>query len=143
MKKLVALLLTLCMVLSVMVFASAETLTGSAQGFGSEVKVELTVEDGKIVDLKVKDSGESYPVPRKDSVGKVIAAIIEANGTEGVDVNTGATFTCAAVVEAVNKSHRLRLQRQCYRQGHLLRHSPDSGRDPLLCGDSACRQYRF
>ena len=104
MKKLVALLLTLCMVLSVMVFASAETLTGSAQGFGSEVKVELTVEDGKIVDLKVKDSGESYPVPRKDSVGKVIAAIIEANGTEGVDVNTGATFTCAAVVEAVNKA---------------------------------------
>ena len=80
MKKLVALLLTLCMVLSVMVFASAETLTGSAQGFGSEVKVELTVEDGKIVDLKVKDSGESYPVPRKDSVGKVISAIIEANG---------------------------------------------------------------
>ncbi len=104
MKKLVALLLALCMVLSVMVFASAETLTGSAQGFGSEVKVELTVEDGKIIDLEVKDSGESYPVPRKDSVGKVIAAIIEANGTEGVDINTGATFTCAAVVEAVNKA---------------------------------------
>lgn len=70
MKKLVALLLTLCMVLSVMVFASAETLTGSAQGFGSEVKVELTVEDGKIVDLKVKDSGESYPVPGKTVLEK-------------------------------------------------------------------------
>ena len=50
------------------------------------------------------DSGETYPVAREDSVEKVVAAIIEANGTDGVDVNTGATFTCTAIVEAVNKA---------------------------------------
>ena len=37
MKKLVALLLSLCLAFSMLVVASAETKTGSAQGFGSEV----------------------------------------------------------------------------------------------------------
>ena len=106
MKKLVSLLLTLCLVLGMVVMASAdaETKTGSAQGFGSEVKVTVTVDDGKITAIDVDDSGETYPVARADSVEKVIAAIIANNGTDGVDVNTGATFTCTAVVEAVNKA---------------------------------------
>ena len=104
MKKMVSLLLTLCLVLGCMAFASAEAKTGAAQGFGSEVKVTVTVDDGKITAIDVDDSGESYPVARADSVEKVIAAIIESNGTDGVDVNTGATFTCKAVVEAVNKA---------------------------------------
>ena len=57
MKKLVALLLSLCLVLGMVAFASAEEKTGSAQGFGSEVKVTVTVEDGKITGLEVDDSG--------------------------------------------------------------------------------------
>ena len=104
MKKLVALLLSLCLAFGMLAVASAETKTGAAQGFGSEVKVTVTVEDGKITAIDADDSGESYPVARADSVEKVIAAIIEANGTDGVDVNTGATFTCTAIVEAVNKA---------------------------------------
>ena len=104
MKKLVALLLSLCLAFGMLAVASAETKTGAAQGFGSEVKVTVTVEDGKITAIEADDSGESYPVAREDSVEKVIAAIIEANGTDGVDVNTGATFTCNAIVEAVNKA---------------------------------------
>jgi len=104
MKKLVALLLSLCLAFGMLAIASAETKTGAAQGFGSEVKVTVTVEDGKITAIDVDDSGETYPVAREDSVEKVIAAIIEANGTDGVDVATGATFTCTAIVEAVNKA---------------------------------------
>ena len=104
MKKLVALLLSLCLAFGMLAVASAETKTGAAQGFGSEVKVTVTVEDGKITAIDADDSGESYPVARADSVEKVIAAIIEANGTDGVDVKTGATFTCTAIVEAVNKA---------------------------------------
>lgn len=104
MKKLVALLLSLCLAFGMLAVASAETKTGAAQGFGSEVKVTVTVEDGKITAIEADDSGESYPVAREDSVEKVIAAIIEANGTDGVDVNTGATFTCTAIVDAVNKA---------------------------------------
>ena len=104
MKKLVALLLSICLAFGMLAVASAdaETKTSSAQGFGSEVTVTVTVEDGKITAIDVDDKGETYPVARVDSVEKVIAAIIEANGTEGVDVNTGATFTCTAIVNAVN-----------------------------------------
>ena len=78
--------------------------TATAKGFASDVTVAVTMEGEKITALTVDDSGESYPVAREDSVEKVIAAIIEANGTEGVDVNTGATFTCTAIVNAVNEA---------------------------------------
>ena len=101
MKKIVALFLCFCLVFGMTAIASAETKTASAQGFGSEVKVTVTIEDRKITNVEVDDSGETYPVARADSVEKVIAAIIEANGTDGVDVKTGATFTCTAIVEAV------------------------------------------
>ena len=70
MKKLVALLLSLCLAFGMLAVASAETKTGSAQGFGSEVKVTVTVEDGKITAIDVDDSGETYPVAREDSVEK-------------------------------------------------------------------------
>ena len=70
MKKLVALLLSLCLAFGMLAVASAETKTGAAQGFGSEVKVTVTVEDGKITAIDVDDSGETYPVAREDSVEK-------------------------------------------------------------------------
>ncbi len=103
MKKLIALVLSLCLLLGCMAFASAETKTASAQGFGSTVTVTAEVENGKITRLEVDDSGESYPVKKEDSVLKVVAAILENGTTEGVDAKTGATFTCNAVIEAVNK----------------------------------------
>ena len=105
MKKLVSLLLCLCMLLGLSAVAEGGTLTGSAQGFASQVGVEFTVEDGKITSLIVDDSGETYPtagIAREDSVEQLIAAILEAGTTEGVDVTTGATFTSTAVVEAIN-----------------------------------------
>ena len=106
MKKLVSLLLCLCMVLSLFAVAeSGGTITGSAQGFASPVGVEFTVEDGKITALTVDDSGETYPsagIDRAASVEQLIAAILEAGSTEGIDTATGATFTSKAVVEAIN-----------------------------------------
>ena len=76
MKKLVALLLSLCLILGMTAFASAEEKTGSAQGFGSEVKVTVTVEDGKITGLDVDDSGETYSLAgfnRADTVEKLMS----------------------------------------------------------------------
>ena len=82
MKKIVALILSLCLAMSMLAFASAdaETKTGSAQGFASEVKVEMTIEDGKITALTVDDSGETYPsagIDRAASVEKLIEAILD------------------------------------------------------------------
>ena len=106
MKKIVAMLLSLCMLAGCVALAEGgDVLTGSAQGFASEVSVEFTVEDGKITALTVDDSAESYPtagIDRAESVEKLIAAILEAGTTEGVDVTTGATFTSTAVVDAIN-----------------------------------------
>ncbi len=108
MNRIVALLTVLCMLLGCVAFAEgADTLTASAQGFASDVAVEVTVEDGKITALTVDDSAETYPtagIDRAASVEKLIAAIVEAGTTEGVDTATGATFTSTAVVEAVNKA---------------------------------------
>ena len=56
--------------------ADAETRTGAAQGFGSEVKVTVTVEDGKITALDVDDSGETYTLggfDRAETVEKLKA----------------------------------------------------------------------
>ena len=106
MKKLVALFLALCMVFTMLAVASAETetRTASAPGFGGDVQVTITLEDGKITGIVTDWSTESFPVAPADSVEKVQDAIIAANGTDGVDVNTGATVTCTAIVEAVNKA---------------------------------------
>ena len=107
MKKLVALFLTLCMVLGMAAFASAEVKEGSAQGFASEVKVTVTVEDGKIVALEVDDSGESYPTAgfaKEETIDKLVEAILAAGTIEGVDMVTGATVTQTAVLEAVGKA---------------------------------------
>ena len=106
MKKFIALLLSFCLVFGMLAMASAETetRTASAAGFGGDVTVTVTLEDGKIVDVQTDWSTESFPVAPEDSVLKVQKAIVDANGTDGVDVNTGATVTCTAIVEAVNKA---------------------------------------
>jgi len=107
MKKTLALLLALCLVLGTAAVASAETITGSAQGFASEVKVEATVEDGRITALTVDDSNESYAtagIKREDSVEKLISAILESGTIDGVDTSTGATFTSKAVVAALESA---------------------------------------
>ena len=65
MKKLVSLILILCLVLGCMAFASAETQTASARGFASDVTVEVTLEDGKVTGLTVDDSGPPGRVETK------------------------------------------------------------------------------
>ena len=109
MKKLVALLLSFCLAFGMLAVASAdaETKTGAAQGFASEVKVIVTVEDGKITAIEVDDSGETYPVAgfvRADTVEKLIEAIVAAGTIDGVDTVAGATVTQNAVLEAVGKA---------------------------------------
>ena len=107
MKKLVALFLSLCLVLGMTAFASAEAKTASAQGFGSEVKVEVTVEDGKVTALTVDDSVETYTLKgyvRAETVEKLIDAIVAAGGVDGVDTVAGATVTQKAILEAVGKA---------------------------------------
>ena len=81
--------------------ASGEVFTGKAQGMG-EVVAEVTVADGKIVDVKLTGENETA------GIGSVVleempAKIIEAQSAD-VDGVTGATITTNAVKAAVNEA---------------------------------------
>ena len=67
MKKLVALLLSLCLVLGCVAFASADgytpgTYEATTQGFGGDVKVEITVDENAITDVKITGDSETPTV---------------------------------------------------------------------------------
>ena len=77
-----------------------EVFTGKAQGMMCEIVAEVTVADGKIVDVKLTGAEET------PSLGGVVLAempakIIEAQSAD-VDGMTGATVTTDAVKAAVN-----------------------------------------
>ena len=101
MKKIVALLLSLCLLLGSAALAegaASGTLEGTAQGFGGPVTVTLTVEDGKIVDASIVGEDET-PGVGGAALEPLAAQLIEAGSAE-IDGVAGATFTSDAVKEA-------------------------------------------
>ena len=112
MKKGLALLMALSVLLSVISAAGAEqtVYTGTAAGFGGQdVTVEVTVEDGKIVGITVDDSTQSYAlagIAKEDSVDKVVAGILADGNTDNypLDTVTGATFTTNAIITVANEA---------------------------------------
>ncbi len=82
----------------------SETLTGSAEGFGGPIEVEVVREGETITAVNVLNHSESVDdiaeVPT--ALEEVPAAIVEANGTDGVEVVSGATYTSNGIIEAVN-----------------------------------------
>ena len=97
MKRFAAMLIALVMVLT-MVPAMAETTTGTAKGFGGDVTVTLTVENGVITDAKAEGADET-PGVGTPALDNLPAAMVAGN-TVNVDVVGGATFTSNAVIEA-------------------------------------------
>ena len=103
MKRISALLLVLCMMLSV-VPAMAEAVTGeaTAQGFGGEVKVTVTVDNGVITNVTAVGADET-PAIGGVAMEKLAAAMME-NNTINVDAMTTATVTSNAVLSAAAES---------------------------------------
>lgn len=96
MKKLLSLVLIL--LLAIPAFAGAETFEAASAGFGGEVKVTLTVENGKIVDAAIVGDGET-PGFGADAL-KPLAEQLVAAGSAEIDGVSGATVTSNAVKEA-------------------------------------------
>ena len=96
MKRLLAFALSVLLVMSG--FAMAETYTATEQGFGGEVSVALTIEDGKLVDVSITGDNET------EGVGKVavekLAEAMKESGTIDVDALTGATISSTAILKA-------------------------------------------
>ena len=77
------------------------TYEGSAKGIGGDVPVTVTVEGGKITAVEVGENSETQGIGSK-AIEQLPAAIVEANGTDGVAAVSGATVTSKAIFEAVN-----------------------------------------
>jgi uncharacterized protein with FMN-binding domain len=74
------------------------TYTGSAQGFGGPVVVELTITDGQIRSLEVVEAqGEDSAY--LNSAMKITDEIVEKQDTE-VDSVSGATFSSKGICDA-------------------------------------------
>ena len=97
MKRISALLIALVMMLT-MVPAMAEEVTGTAKGFGGEVTVTLTIENGVITAAKAEGADET-PGVGTPALEQLPTAMVAGN-TVNVDVVSGATFTSNGVIEA-------------------------------------------
>jgi len=73
---------------------------GSAKGFGGDIKVSVTVENGKITALTVDAPSETAEIGGK-AIPDLTNAIIAKGSVDGVDVVAGATYTSEGVINAV------------------------------------------
>ena len=104
MKKIVSLFLTFCLVLGCLAFASADgaytpgTYEESAQGFGGNVKVQITVDEKSITDVVITGDSETAEIGGK-AIPDLQKQILEKQSAE-IDGVTGASLTSGAVKEA-------------------------------------------
>ncbi len=100
-KRIVSILLATSMMLSLAACgagAKGTTGTGTAKGYGGEISVTLTVEDGVITEAKAEGKEETDTVGGA-ALGKLTEAMVEGN-TIAVDTIAGATITSKGVLEA-------------------------------------------
>lgn len=98
MKKIIALLLAL-MMMSIALCGVAEVYTQSAQGNNGPVTVEVTVENGAVTAITVKEHAETAGIC-DGAFEKIPAAIIDGQ-TLNVDTVAGATNSSNAILNAV------------------------------------------
>lgn len=79
---------------------TAGTYTGTAKGNNADVTVEVVVDASSIKEINITEHAETAGISDA-AFEKVPAAIIEANGTEGVETVSGATNTSKAIISAV------------------------------------------
>ena len=75
------------------------TYTGSAQGFGGAITVEVTLANDEITDIQVTSAPGEDSAYLSQGEG-VISAIISAQSTD-VDTVSGATFSSTGIINAV------------------------------------------
>lgn len=80
------------------------TYTGSAQGFGGQVKASVTFSGTAVTDVRVIQQSETAHVG-DIAFAPLSETIVKANGT-GVDGVSGATFSSYAIKAAVNDAAR-------------------------------------
>lgn len=98
MKRLVSLLLALVLALGLCAAASADTYSATAKGFGGDVTVTLTIEDGKLVKVEAVGEKETNGIGSM-AIEQLPEAMVARNSIE-VDAVASATVTSKAVLAA-------------------------------------------
>ena len=98
MKKLLGILLVVAMLMTSMT-AMADTFEGVGTGLGGEIKLNVTVEDGKITAIEVVSHNET-PGISDPAFAAILPAIID-NQSLAVDAVAGATLTSNGLLAAV------------------------------------------
>lgn len=84
-------------------YASAKYTNGlyraSAKGFGGDVTVEITIQDGHIAGVAAEGPNETPGIGSK-ALAELPGKIVATNGVENVDAIAGATLTSNAVLNA-------------------------------------------
>ncbi len=83
-------------------YAKEKTVFGTAKGFGGELTVSVTLDEQKIIAVKIEKHNET-PGVGTHAIEALPAIIIEKNSTK-VDVISGASYTSRAIIEAVNNA---------------------------------------
>ncbi len=97
-KKTLSVLLALALTLCLGMAGFAEDYTATAKGFGGDVTVTLTVEDGKLTDVKAEGPDETAGIGSM-AIEQLPGAMVERNSVE-VDAVASATVTSTAVLAA-------------------------------------------
>lgn len=74
------------------------TGVGTALGYGSEITLTLTVENGMIVDVRIEAPGET-PSIGMPAIARSRRTMIRKNSMD-IDIISGATITCIAIKTA-------------------------------------------
>ena len=98
MKKILGLILVVAMLMTSMT-AMADTFEGVGTGLGGEIKLNVTVEDGKITAIDVVSHSESAGI--SDPAFNTILPAIVDNQSLAVDAVAGATLTSNGLLAAV------------------------------------------
>lgn len=109
MKKLLVLLIALLLVAcsSAPTTYTEGTYTGTGNGYGGEITVDVIVDaDGKLSGIDVRDHNESIgEIPAVETaLTEIPQEIIKNNGTDGVDLTSGASRTSEGIKEAVDNA---------------------------------------
>lgn len=105
------------------------TYSGTAAGFNGDITVSVTVSEGTIKAVEVTDQNET-PAYWKEAE-KLIPEIIAANGTEGVDSVSGATYSSEGIKKAVENALAKSAAPECFEGGS------GSAEDPFVIKSAA------
>lgn len=76
--------------------------TGIGMGFQDEIEISLTVNKGKIENIKVTKENDDKTY--FESAASIIDDILAFQTTDGVDVVSGATFSSRGIIDAVDEA---------------------------------------